>query len=149
MEAEDILHDAFIQIFRTIDQYNFSGPLGAWMRKITVNKALEYCRKNSKRIAHMNEYSASNADVREDDNAIEKLELNDLLNLIRKLSPGYRTVFNLYAVEGYNHREIGEILNISENTSKTQYSRARIILRSMIEKEYSVKQYYIDNAHGI
>ncbi len=149
MEAEDILHDAFIQIFKTIDQYNFSGPLGAWMRKITVNKALEYCRKNSRRTMHMNEYGSFNSEVSVEDNAIEKLELEDLLNLIRKLPTGFRTVFNLYAIEGYNHREIGEMLKVSENTSKTQYSRARLMLRNMIEKEYEVKPHFIDNAHGI
>lgn len=149
MEAEDILHDAFIQIFKTIDQFNFSGALGAWMRKITVNKALEHYRKNSRRTIQMNEYRVFNSEITTEDNAIDQLELIDLLNLIRKLPTGFRTVFNLYAIEGYNHREIGELLNISENTSKSQYSRARIILRNMIEEEYSINPSYLNNANGI
>jgi RNA polymerase sigma factor (sigma-70 family) len=134
MEAEDILHDAFIHIFKTIGSFNNSGALGAWMRKVTVNKALENYRKNSRRIIHLNDYSNTQSTI--EDTAIENLELDDLLNLIHKLSPGYRTIFNLYAIEGYNHREISEMLEISENTSKTQYSRARQVLRTMIEEEY-------------
>lgn len=136
MEAEDILHDSFIQMFKTIGSYNNSGELGAWMRKVTVNKALEYYRKNSIRLLHLNHYTNNIAQSSIEDTAIEQLELEDLLNLIQKLSPGYRTVFNLYAIEGYNHREISEMLEISENTSKTQYSRARQILRKMIEETY-------------
>lgn len=149
MEAEDVLHDSFIQIFRTIDQYNASGPLGAWMRKVTVNKALEHCRSKARRSDKTNNYNLNLTGISVEDNAIEQLELQDLLSLIQKLPTGYRTVFNLYAIEGYNHREIGEVLGISESTSKTQYSRARIILRGMIEKEYTIKSYHLNNANGI
>jgi RNA polymerase sigma-70 factor (ECF subfamily) len=147
MEAEDVLHDAFIQIFKSIQSFRMDGPLGAWMRKITVNKALEYLRKNKLRAAHLKDFSLVVETTVIDDQAIEKLELEDLYGMIKQLSTGFRTVFNLYAIEGYNHREIGELLGISENTSKTQYSRARIALRKMIEKEYC--QNITSKANGI
>ncbi len=136
MEAEDILHDAFIQIFKTIGSYNHSGALGAWMRKVTVNKALEHYRKKSTHMLHLKQYTSNVMPSIIEDTAIENLELDDLLSLIQKLSPGYRAIFNLYAIEGYNHREIAKMLKISENTSKTQYSRARQMLRKMIEETY-------------
>lgn len=147
MEAEDILHDAFIQIFKSIHSYRMDGQLGAWMRKVTVNKALEHLRKNKLRSAHIQEYGFVVETSVVEDQVIEKMELEDLYNMIKQLSTGFRTVFNLYAIEGYNHREIGEMLGISENTSKTQYSRARIALRKMIEKEYC--QNSTSKANGI
>ena len=136
-EAEDILQDAFVRGFKNLDKYSAKGPLGAWLRKITVNTALEQYRKNKslKNLASMFEQTDINLTV--EDGAIEKLELDDLLRKIQKLPTGFRTVFNLYAVEGYNHREIAEMLNISEGTSKSQYSRARVLLRTMIETELS------------
>ena len=134
-EAEDILQEAFVRGFKNLNKYEGTGPLGAWLRKITVNTALEQYRKNKslKNLATMFEQADDNPKV--EDNAIEQLELNDLLDKIQQLPAGFRTVFNLYAVEGYNHREIGEMLGISEGTSKSQYSRARVILRTMIETE--------------
>ncbi|MCG8577608.1 MAG: RNA polymerase sigma factor [Flavobacteriales bacterium] len=135
MEAEDILQESFIQAFRNLDKYSAKGPLGAWMRRITINKALEQYRKNKS----LNELAAfagtEGTAPLADDGAIEQLNLDDLLVKIQNLPTGFRTVFNLYAVEGYTHKEIGELLGISEGTSKSQYSRARVLLRKMIEEE--------------
>lgn len=139
-EAEDILQDSFVQAFRSLEQFSGTAPLGAWLRKITVNKALEVYRRNKKvtELKAFLEWGNNNPDT--PDTAIEQLGLEDLLTKIQQLPVGFRTVFNLYSVEGFNHREIGEMLGISEGTSKSQYSRARLMLRSMIEKELSTEQ---------
>ena len=131
-EAEDLLQDSFIKAFKNIESYQNKGALGGWLRKLTLNTALEQFRKN-KNTNQTIELKEVNNYV--DDTAIEKLELEDLLKKIQLLPTGFRTVFNLYAVEGFNHREIGEMLNISDGTSKSQYSRARLLLRTMIEEE--------------
>lgn len=141
-EAEDILQESFIRIFRKLDSFSEKGPLGAWIRKITVNTALENYRKNKtmgRHLTTMMEQSDPNPVA--GDNAIEQLQLDDLLLKIQQLPAGYRTVFNLYAVEGYTHVEIGEMLGISEGTSKSQYSRARMMLREMIDNEIIVEQH--------
>lgn len=134
-EAEDILQEAFVRAFKNLDKYSGKGPLGAWLRKITVNMALEQYRKNKslKKLASL--FDQKDANLTIEDGAIEQLELEDLLGKIQTLPAGFRTVFNLYAVEGYNHKEIGEMLGISDGTSKSQYSRARVLLRAMIEAE--------------
>jgi RNA polymerase sigma factor (sigma-70 family) len=135
VEAEDLLQESFIKVFENIDQFQFKGPLGAWIRKITVNVALEFCRKNKVMNTHKEEFSIVNNETMTHDNVIEKLALENLLAKIQQLPIGYRTVFNLHAIEGFNHKEIGDLLSISEGTSKSQYSRARFILKSMIEAE--------------
>jgi RNA polymerase sigma-70 factor (ECF subfamily) len=140
VEAEDILQDAFVQAFRSLDQFSGTAPLGAWLRKITVNKALEVYRRN-KKVTELKAFlDWGNNNPVTPDTAIEQLGLEDLLQKIQHLPVGFRTVFNLYSVEGYNHKEIGEMLGISEGTSKSQYSRARLMLRNMIEKELSTEQ---------
>ncbi|UKN03659.1 RNA polymerase sigma factor [Paracrocinitomix mangrovi] len=134
-EAEDILQEAFIRSFKNLERWSQTGPLGAWLRKITVNTALEQYRKN-KSLKNLSQFLNGN-DLQPTvaDDAIEQLELEDLMRKIQQLPTGFRTVFNLYAVEGYTHKEIGELLDISEGTSKSQYSRARVLLRNMIEEE--------------
>jgi len=135
VEAEDVLQEAFMRIFRNLDSYNGKGALGAWVRKITVNMALEQYRKNKAQKNLTLVYDIKESNPSTDDGAIEQMGLEDLLKKIQKLPVGFRTVFNLYAVEGYNHNEIGELLGISDGTSKSQYSRARVLLRQMIDEE--------------
>lgn len=134
-EAEDIMQDAFVRVFKNLSSFSGTGALGGWIRKITVNTALEQYRKNKslKNFGIMLDVSETKIEI--EDNAIEQLELENLLAKIQALPSGFRTVFNLYAVEGYNHKEIGEHLGISEGTSKSQYSRARLLLRAMIQSE--------------
>ena len=131
-EAEDLLQESFIKAFNKLDTFNNNGALGGWLRKIAVNTALEHYRKNKNKAVVLD---LNQVDSLIPDNAIENLELEDLLKKIQSLPTGFRTVFNLYAVEGYNHREIGEMLSISEGTSKLQYSRARVLLRDMIAED--------------
>lgn len=128
-EAEDLMQDSFVKAFENLKSFSGKGALGGWIRQITVNTALELYRKNKLTIQLI---EIENNTQLAKDNSIEQLELNDLLLKIQSLPTGFRTIFNLYAVEGYNHREIGELLNISEGTSKSQYSRARLLLRKMI-----------------
>ena len=139
-EAEDILQDSFVKAFKNLDRYKADGALGAWMRKITVNTALEQYRRNKslKNFGIMLEVDESSIAV--EDGAIEQLELEDLLRKIQSLPKGFRTVFNLYAVEGYSHKEIGELLGISEGTSKSQYSRGRLLLRTMLQEELKLEK---------
>jgi RNA polymerase sigma factor (sigma-70 family) len=134
-EAEDILQEAFIAVFRNLHTVKESGSLGGWMRRITINKALEQYRKN-KSLRNLNEavklrQAADDFEVK----VLQKLALEDLLAKIQQLPVGYRTVFNLYAIEGYTHKEIGELLHISAGTSKSQYSRARNLLADILNEE--------------
>jgi len=131
-EAEDVMQDSFVKAFEKLKSYNGNGSLGGWIRKLTLNTALELYRKNKRNIVAIEIDSSTQL---ANDNSIEQLELNDLLLKIQSLPTGFRTIFNLYAVEGYNHREIGSLLNISEGTSKSQYSRARVLLRKMIAQD--------------
>lgn len=131
-EAEDVMQDSFVKAFEKLKSYNGNGTLGGWIRKLTLNTALELYRKNKRNIVAIEIDSSTQL---ANDNSIEQLELNDLLLKIQSLPTGFRTIFNLYAVEGYNHREIGSLLNISEGTSKSQYSRARVLLRKMIAQD--------------
>lgn len=141
-EAEDILQESFIRIFNNLDSFSEKGPPGAWIRKITVNTALENYRKNKSIERHLTSLmEQSDTNPVTSDNAIEQLQLEDLLLKIQQLPAGYRMVFNLYAVEGFTHVEIGELLGISEGTSKSQYSRARTMLRAMIDNETIVEQH--------
>lgn len=135
MEAEDVLQESFIRAFKNLDSWSGKGALGAWMRMITVNMALEQYRKNKTQKSLAVVYDMKEANPLTEDSAIEKLGLDDLLKKIQKLPAGFRNVFNLYAIEGYNHAEIGEMMGTSEGTSKSQYSRARVLLRQMIDED--------------
>lgn len=132
-EAQDIVQDAFIKVFKKIGTFSGKGSLEGWIRRIMVNTALDYLRsiKNERFNVAIDDvqYMLKNKDV-----IVESMQANDLLKIIRTLPIGYKTVFNMYAIEGYSHKEIAEQLNISENTSKSQYSRARSLLQKKLEK---------------
>ncbi|MBN8653064.1 MAG: RNA polymerase sigma factor [Cytophagales bacterium] len=131
MEAEDVWITAFTKILNKIDQYTGEGNFEGWMRKIVVNESLSYLRK------HKNMYLETDieaADYEPDYQNLEAhLEAEDLMKMIEALPAGYRIVFNLYAIDGYSHKEIAEQLNISENTSKSQLSRARVALQKSLQ----------------
>lgn len=139
-EAEDLLQETFIRAFRNMEQFDSKGALGAWMRRITVNVCLEMYRKNKTLSEHLKNFGEENKEDRSFDSALNSLALEDLVEKIQQLPPGFRTVFNLYAIEGFNHNEIAEMLKISSGTSKSQYSRARQLLREKIENEALVEQ---------
>lgn len=136
-DAEDLLQESFIRVFNNLSSYQEKGQLGAWLRKVTVNCALENYRKDKKNketVLYISDYEHNDPDF---DNALASLQLEDLLRKIQQLPLGFRTVFNLYAIEGYQHQEIAELLQISEGTSKSQFSRARMMLKDMINKDDS------------
>jgi RNA polymerase sigma-70 factor (ECF subfamily) len=134
MEAEDVLVTAFTKILERIGQYKGEGSFEGWIRRVVVNEALTYLRRNRSMYI---ETELEAADRSPDYQQIsDHLEAEDLLNMIQELPSGYRIVFNLYAIDGYSHKEIAEQLNISENTSKSQLSRARVYLQKLlIERE--------------
>ena len=133
-EAEDILQEGFIKVYKHLHTFEGRGAIGAWIRKIMVNTALQNYRENKNARLHV-EYDKVDFFLEADDNVLAELSAEDLMNKIQRLPSGYRTIFNLYAVEGYNHIEISKDLGISVGTSKSQYSRARALLRKMIEEE--------------
>ncbi|NUM49656.1 MAG: RNA polymerase sigma factor [Flavobacteriales bacterium] len=133
-EAQDILQDGFIKVFDKIEAFNAKGSLEGWIRRVMVNTALDNFRKNKK---HMNQTDVDDVKylLKADNFVVESLEAKALLKIIQTLPTGFRTVFNLYAIEGYSHKEIGVMLDVSEGTSKSQYSRARAYIQKILEKE--------------
>lgn len=141
MEAEDVLVVAFTKVFERIDQFKGEGSFEGWLRRIVVNESLTYLRRNKNMYL---ETEVEAVDKSPDFGQLENhLEADDLLRMVGELPAGYRMVFNLYAIDGYSHKEIAEQLEISENTSKSQLSRARVFLQkklSDIEKEVGTKK---------
>ncbi len=136
--AEDILQEGFIKAFRHLERFRFEGSFEGWLRKIMVNSAIEVHRRKN------NMYPIVDVENTEvefyDESALDKLAAEDLMQMIETLSPGYKTVFCLYAIEGFSHKEIAEQLNISEGTSKSQLARARYILMEMVEQRTGLKR---------
>lgn len=130
-EAEDVLQDGFILVFENIRSYKGKGSLEGWIRKIMVNTALNYLKKISKFRYHEAVDTLPDSSQPSVEPSV-KMETRELLEMIRSLPPGYRLVFNLFEVEGYSHREIAEMLEISENTSKSQLMRAKKKLQEKI-----------------
>jgi RNA polymerase sigma factor (sigma-70 family) len=139
MEAEDVLVTAFTKILDRIDQYKGEGSFEGWIRRVVVNEALTYLRRNRSMYLETDIEAAH----REPDyqSISDHLEAEDLLKMIQELPSGYRIVFNLYAIDGYSHKEIAEQLGISENTSKSQLSRARTYLQKLlVDRDWITKQ---------
>ena len=129
--AEDLLQEGWIKVFRYIKDFRAEGSFEGWLRRIFVNTAIEkYRRKHY--LYPLREVENTDLEV-QDQNVLDSLAVGDLMVMINELSPGYKTVFNLYVVEGYPHREIADMLNISEGTSKSQLARARYILQQKLE----------------
>lgn len=137
-EAEDILQEGFIKVFKKIGSYRGDGSFEGWIRRIFVNTAIEQFRRKTylQPITEREENSVEATYLSVLDNLAEK----DIVKLVQQLSPGYRTVFNMYVVEGYTHRQIAEVLGISEGTSKSQLSRAKIILQELVKKHIEKKK---------
>jgi len=133
-EAEGVMISGFLKVFEKIEQFTGAGSFEGWVRRIMVNESLLYIRKNKGMYIEV--------DIEEADREVnfelasKNLEAEDLVKLINQLPVGYKTVFNMFAIEGYSHKEIAKSLGVSENTSKSQLSRARAMLqKQIIEKE--------------
>ncbi len=131
-EAEDLMHDGFLKIFKHINTYRYQGSFEGWMRKIMVNTSLERFRKD-RHLYPLSEMENTIEDVMEE-NIIGQIATKDLVKMIQDLSPRYRMVFNLYAIEGYSHKEISEMMGITEGTSKSNLARARAILQRKVKQ---------------
>ena len=131
-DAQDILQDGFVKIFKNLSRFRSEGSFEGWIRRIFVNTAIEHLRRRKflKPIDEKEENTIPYKEV----TVLDSLGEKDIMNLISQLSPGYRTVFNMYVVEGYTHKEVGDILGISEGTSKSQLARARMILQEKVVK---------------
>lgn len=132
-DAEDVMQEGFIKVFRNIGQFRFQGELGGWIRRIMVNTALNYLKQNKHYQGDLSYFDNGMHPV-SDENPDVNLLARDLADLIRQLPTGYQTIFNLHAVEGYSHVEIGKMLGINEGTSRSQYARARGLLINWLEK---------------
>jgi RNA polymerase sigma-70 factor (ECF subfamily) len=133
-EAQDLLQDGFVKIFKNLEKFRGEGSFEGWIRRIFVNTSIEHFRKSLKNFS----VSDTQEVIVEDPswNALDNLAEKDIIKMIQKLSPGYRQVFNMYVIEGYAHKDIGEILGISEGTSKSQLARAKAILKKMVEEKF-------------
>lgn len=133
-QAEDVLQDSFIKVFKYLEQFNFEGSFEGWIRRIVVHTALKI---NTKKSSKMEIYGNEDYVM---DNRVEmpdvygQLGAEDIMKLIDVLPDGYKVVFNLYAVEGYSHKEIADMLNIGESTSRSQLLKARRMLKIELEK---------------
>ena len=135
-EAKDVLQEGFIRVFLNLKQFEEKGSFEGWMRRIMINTALEKYR--DKYYLNRIDNQSETIEVGVDEDVFEDLSTQDLLRMIRELSPKYRMVFNLYAIEGYSHKEISALLNISEGTSKSNLSRARAILQEKVKQYYKI-----------
>ena len=131
-EAEDILQEGFIKVFKKLTSFRSEGSFEGWIRRIFVNTAIEHFRR--KRYLQPVTEKEENMIEGKFLSILDDLAEKDILSLVQQLSPGYRTVFNMYVVEGYSHKEIADMLGISEGTSKSQLSRAKVILQDMVRE---------------
>lgn len=129
--AADLLQDGFVKVFLSLDSYSGAGSFEGWIRRIFVNTALEYLRKADV-LRDSTDLDNTAELVQPDSSVISAMTADELMQLVKELPPGFRTVFNLFAIEGYSHKEISEMLNITESTSRSQYTRARQILQKKI-----------------
>jgi RNA polymerase sigma-70 factor (ECF subfamily) len=133
-DAQDILHEGFLKVFDKIDQYQSRGSFEGWIRRIMVNTALEKFRNQYRTVSMEDNHYLPDTNSHEDLN--DNITAKELMQFIQELSPKYRVVFNMYAIEGYSHKEIGQMLDISEGTSKSNLSRARGILQEKVKMYY-------------
>jgi RNA polymerase sigma factor (sigma-70 family) len=133
--AKEILQEGFIKIFNSISKFKFEGSFVGWMKRIMINSAIDRYRKLNTEPPQLE--IDTNVQIDEDADIYSKLEKDDLLRCVQQLPDGYRTVFNLYAIEGYSHKEIGEKLGISEGTSKSQLFKAKQMLQKMIKNLFN------------
>ena len=139
--AEEMLSNGFVKAFKNIDKFEFRGSFEGWLRRIMVNECLNYLQTQKGIWLSIEdaEFEVNKSHSVSDDTA--DLHVQDLLAMVDELPTGYRTVFNMYCIEGYKHNEIGEILGISENTSKTQLMRARETLQKKYHERFSTDKY--------
>lgn len=133
-EAEEILNESFLKVFQNLERYDLQQPFKAWLRTIVVNTAISYYRKNQKfhgeiGLDHIQEFGF-------DETVIDQISADEILELVQQLKPIYRTVFTMHVVDGYQLREIADILNFNEATVRSHFARARLRLQELIKQAY-------------
>ena len=131
-DANDLLQEGFIKIFKNLNKFRGDGSFEGWIRRIFVNTSIEHFRKKVKlyNVTEVQENTVENTDL----TILDTLAVKDIIILVNELSPGYKTVFNMHVIEGYSHKEIADILGITEGTSKSQLARAKGVLKKSLEK---------------
>jgi RNA polymerase sigma-70 factor (ECF subfamily) len=137
-EAQDVLQMGFVKVFEKLEMYNQKGSLEGWIRKIMVNTALDNLRKYKKFQLNVDIDNVDYQLESDHETVIEALSAQDLLKVIQQMPLGFKTVFNMYVIEGYSHKEIANKLKISEGTSKSQFSRARVYLQQILIKKEEI-----------
>ncbi len=133
-EAEDLVQETFIKVFEKINTYDHKGSFEGWLKRVLVNHSINHFHKTSK---ERNFEDSSEIEIADESigSVFSKISNDELMDVLRSLPYGYRTVFNLYVIEGYNHKEIGEMCKISEGTSKSQLSKAKVMLKDLVFKK--------------
>lgn len=135
-EAAEILNDAFMKVYNNISSYDINRPFKPWLRRIIVNTAINHYHKYKKEHQPVDIDIAEN-EVSREQRILSGISYDEIVDMVQQLSPAYRTVFNLYVIEGFKHREIAEMLDISVGTSKSNLSKAKKNLQSIVEKNFS------------
>ena len=130
-DANDVMQEGFIKVYKSLSKFRAEGSFEGWVRRIFINTSIEHFRKKVK-LYNVTEVQENTIEDSEMD-ALDSLATKDILNIVNKLSPGYKQVFNMHVVEGYSHKEIADLLGITEGTSKSQLARAKGVLKKMIE----------------
>ncbi len=131
-DANDLLQEGFIKIYKNLGKFRGEGSFEGWIRRIFVNTAIEHFRKKVKlyNVSEVQENTIEDTDV----SILDTLAVKDIIVLVNELAPGYKTIFNMHVIEGYSHKEIADILGITEGTSKSQLARAKGVLKKSLEK---------------
>lgn len=135
-EAEDMLQEGFIKVFQNIEKFKSEGSFEGWIRRIMVFTAINVFKYRNRKFKE--DLDQSNYDAPYQNDIIDKISAKEIIMLMQHMPEGYRLVFNLYANEGYTHKEIADILNIAEGTSKSQYARARVFMQQLLAKHYKI-----------
>lgn len=135
-EAEDMLQEGFIKVFQNINKFKFEGSFEGWVRRIMIFTAINMFKHRTRKFQE--DLDKEYYDASYDDQMIERISVKEIMVLVQQMPEGYRMVFNLYAIEGYTHKEIGQMLGIAEGTSKSQYSRARQYMQDVLAKHYKI-----------
>lgn len=139
-EARSVVNEGMLKVFKQLDQYSPELSFGGWIRRIMVNASIDHYRRVKRYQDRYTDYEGEASSMAFDEEILEKISADEILDLVRELSPAYRMVFSLYAIEGYNHREIAEELGISEGTSKSNYSKAKAKLQQALANHHTIKQ---------
>lgn len=135
LDAEDVLQESFVNAFKNINSYRGTASIGAWLKRIVINNSLTAVKKRKAALVPIEDYGEY-ADLPDsDDDEVLYLNVDRIRNAVQRLPDGYRVVFSLYLMEGYDHKEIASILKISESTSKSQYNRSKKKLKQILREE--------------